>query len=229
MFRDASEAGRKGLESYPPKSLPEASSAAVGGHGEYLPAVIRLIRMERYREAKKLESAASRIFLLCLHPFWQALSKQVMMQGVDRAVADTWCAPRSRVYRVDPDAGYFPIDARFRGYRVGHQSRGARRRVSLSRCFQSWRRASGGAWSAARSKRIASTYSPTGENPLVTLSTHMDTVPPFFPSREDADFIWGRGSADAKGIIASMIGAAEGLLERGAQFRPALRRGRRAQ
>jgi len=53
--------------------------------------------------------------------------------------------------------------------------------------------------------------------PLVTLSTHMDTVPPFFPSREDADFIWGRGSADAKGIIASMIGAAEGLLESGAR------------
>jgi acetylornithine deacetylase len=52
-------------------------------------------------------------------------------------------------------------------------------------------------------------------DPLVTLSTHMDTVPPFFPSREDADFIWGRGSADAKGIIASMIGATEGLLESG--------------
>jgi len=51
--------------------------------------------------------------------------------------------------------------------------------------------------------------------PVVTLSTHMDTVPPFFSSREDADFIWGRGSADAKGIIASMIGAAEGLLESG--------------
>ena len=51
--------------------------------------------------------------------------------------------------------------------------------------------------------------------PVITLSTHMDTVPPFFPSREDADFIWGRGSADAKGIIASMIGAAEGLLESG--------------
>lgn len=51
--------------------------------------------------------------------------------------------------------------------------------------------------------------------PVVTLSTHMDTVPPFFASREDTDFIWGRGSADAKGIIASMIGAAEGLLEAG--------------
>lgn len=51
--------------------------------------------------------------------------------------------------------------------------------------------------------------------PAVTLSTHMDTVPPFFPSREDDEFIWGRGSADAKGIIASMIGAAESLLEAG--------------
>ncbi len=47
--------------------------------------------------------------------------------------------------------------------------------------------------------------------PAVTLSTHMDTVPPFFPSREDAEFIWGRGSCDAKGIIASMFVAAEKL------------------
>jgi len=51
--------------------------------------------------------------------------------------------------------------------------------------------------------------------PLVTLSTHMDTVPPFFPSREDSDQIWGRGSCDAKGIIASMIAAAEKLLATG--------------
>jgi len=53
--------------------------------------------------------------------------------------------------------------------------------------------------------------------PLVTLSTHMDTVPPFFPSREDAEFIWGRGACDAKGIIAAMIGAAEKLLGEGAK------------
>jgi acetylornithine deacetylase len=51
--------------------------------------------------------------------------------------------------------------------------------------------------------------------PLVTLSTHMDTVPPFFPSLEDAEFIWGRGSCDAKGIIAAMIAAAEKLLDSG--------------
>ena len=54
-----------------------------------------------------------------------------------------------------------------------------------------------------------------GERPVVTLSTHMDTVPPFFPSREDDEFIWGRGACDTKGIIASMITAAERLLEAG--------------
>jgi acetylornithine deacetylase len=48
--------------------------------------------------------------------------------------------------------------------------------------------------------------------PAVTLSTHMDTVPPFFASHEDSEFIWGRGSCDAKGIIAAMIAAAEKLL-----------------
>jgi acetylornithine deacetylase len=51
--------------------------------------------------------------------------------------------------------------------------------------------------------------------PVVTLSTHMDTVPPFFASREDADFIWGRGACDAKGIIAAMIAAGERLLDSG--------------
>jgi acetylornithine deacetylase len=51
--------------------------------------------------------------------------------------------------------------------------------------------------------------------PVVTLSTHMDTVPPFIPSREDDEFIWGRGACDTKGIIACMITAAERLLEDG--------------
>ncbi|GAC1663665.1 MAG: succinyl-diaminopimelate desuccinylase [Candidatus Acidiferrum sp.] len=51
--------------------------------------------------------------------------------------------------------------------------------------------------------------------PTVTLSTHMDTVPPFFPSREDSEFIWGRGACDAKGIIAAMLVAAEKLLVAG--------------
>lgn len=51
--------------------------------------------------------------------------------------------------------------------------------------------------------------------PHVTLSTHMDTVPPFIASREDDEFIWGRAACDTKGIIASMITAAERLLQNG--------------
>jgi len=53
--------------------------------------------------------------------------------------------------------------------------------------------------------------------PAVTLSTHMDTVPPFFPSREDTENIYGRGACDAKGILASMVCAVEGLLRDGVQ------------
>jgi len=54
-----------------------------------------------------------------------------------------------------------------------------------------------------------------GDTPVVTLSTHLDTVPPFFASSEDDEFIHGRGSCDVKGIIASMIFAVEALLEQG--------------
>src|SRR5579862_1560890 len=53
--------------------------------------------------------------------------------------------------------------------------------------------------------------------PLVVLSTHMDTVPPFFPSSEDEEFVRGRGACDAKGIIAAMICAAGQLLAAGAR------------
>lgn len=51
--------------------------------------------------------------------------------------------------------------------------------------------------------------------PTVTLSTHMDTVPPFFGFREDDEFIWGRGACDTKGIIAAMIFAVRELLDEG--------------
>jgi acetylornithine deacetylase len=51
--------------------------------------------------------------------------------------------------------------------------------------------------------------------PHVTLSTHMDTVPPFFPSREDDRHIWGRGACDTKGIIAAMVFAVRDLLVAG--------------
>lgn len=50
-----------------------------------------------------------------------------------------------------------------------------------------------------------------GEAPLVTLSTHLDTVPPFIPPRLDGGRLLGRGACDAKGIAAAMVCAAERL------------------
>lgn len=47
--------------------------------------------------------------------------------------------------------------------------------------------------------------------PRIVFSTHMDTVPPFIESSEDDQFVYGRGSCDAKGIIAAQIFAAERL------------------
>jgi acetylornithine deacetylase len=52
-------------------------------------------------------------------------------------------------------------------------------------------------------------------DPVVTFSTHFDTVPPFFASSEDDDYIWGRGACDTKGIISAMIHAVEALLVAG--------------
>ena len=54
-----------------------------------------------------------------------------------------------------------------------------------------------------------------GVTPDVVLSTHMDTVPPFFGSSEDDEFLYGRGSCDAKGIIAAQVAAADRLREAG--------------
>jgi acetylornithine deacetylase len=51
--------------------------------------------------------------------------------------------------------------------------------------------------------------------PAVVLSTHTDTVPPFIPSSEDGTRIYGRGSCDAKGIIATQVAAAERLRAEG--------------
>lgn len=51
--------------------------------------------------------------------------------------------------------------------------------------------------------------------PVVVLSTHIDTVPPFFPSSEDGEHIHGRGACDTKGILAAMITALRELLAEG--------------
>src|SRR5262245_25607180 len=39
----------------------------------------------------------------------------------------------------------------------------------------------------------------------VTLSTHLDTVPPYLPPRLENGVLHGRGSCDAKGIAAAMV------------------------
>jgi acetylornithine deacetylase len=56
---------------------------------------------------------------------------------------------------------------------------------------------------------------PEQPRPAIVFSTHMDTVPPFIPSSEDSTRIYGRGSCDAKGIIAVQIAAAERLRQDG--------------
>jgi acetylornithine deacetylase len=57
--------------------------------------------------------------------------------------------------------------------------------------------------------------SPEEPKPAIVFSTHMDTVPPFIPSSEDENRIYGRGCCDAKGIIAVQIAAAERLKQEG--------------
>ena len=51
----------------------------------------------------------------------------------------------------------------------------------------------------------------------VTLSTHLDTVPPYFAPRLDGDLLYGRGACDAKGIAAAMLAAADRLATAGEQ------------
>ena len=54
-------------------------------------------------------------------------------------------------------------------------------------------------------------FATPGETATIVFSTHIDTVPPFIPASEDDDYIYGRGSCDAKGIIAAQVLAAEKL------------------
>jgi len=51
--------------------------------------------------------------------------------------------------------------------------------------------------------------------PSVVLSTHFDCVPPFFPSRVEGARLYGRGSCDAKGILAAQVAAVDALRRQG--------------
>ncbi|MCZ7557665.1 MAG: M20/M25/M40 family metallo-hydrolase [Bacteroidia bacterium] len=58
-------------------------------------------------------------------------------------------------------------------------------------------------------------YAGLAAHPKVAFCSHVDTVPPFIPPRCDETHIYGRGSCDTKGIIASMITAAKRLIDEG--------------
>ncbi len=54
-----------------------------------------------------------------------------------------------------------------------------------------------------------------GVSTRMVFCTHIDTVPPFYQSSEDDEYIYGRGSCDAKGIAATMVLATVALREAG--------------
>lgn len=58
-------------------------------------------------------------------------------------------------------------------------------------------------------------FAQTSKTPRILFSTHLDTVPPFLPCREEGDFLYGRGACDTKGTLAAMMAAAEKLLSEG--------------
>lgn len=55
----------------------------------------------------------------------------------------------------------------------------------------------------------------TSGRPDIVLSTHVDCVPPFFPSRVEGRRLFGRGSCDAKGIVAAQVVAVDRLRQAG--------------
>ncbi len=58
-------------------------------------------------------------------------------------------------------------------------------------------------------------FASAGGRPRVVINSHIDTVPPWFASREDGEKIHGRGACDTKGVIAAMIAAGERLVGQG--------------
>jgi acetylornithine deacetylase len=58
-------------------------------------------------------------------------------------------------------------------------------------------------------------FAAAGGRPRVVLNSHIDTVPPWFESSEDEEFLYGRGACDTKGVIAAMLAAGERLRAHG--------------
>ncbi|HEY1302017.1 MAG TPA: M20/M25/M40 family metallo-hydrolase [Vicinamibacterales bacterium] len=58
-------------------------------------------------------------------------------------------------------------------------------------------------------------YARLDKPPKIVLSTHFDCVPAYFPSRVEGGLLFGRGSCDAKGILAAQVAAVEALRDAG--------------
>jgi acetylornithine deacetylase len=54
-------------------------------------------------------------------------------------------------------------------------------------------------------------FAAAGGRPRMVLNSHIDTVPPWFASRDDEEHLYGRGACDTKGVLAAMIAAGERL------------------
>ena len=65
----------------------------------------------------------------------------------------------------------------------------------------------------AEDRENAFAYSGSSRETKILVTSHIDTVPPFWPYERRGDEIWGRGTVDAKGSVASQIVAVESLLE----------------
>src|ERR1700722_7130577 len=59
-------------------------------------------------------------------------------------------------------------------------------------------------------------YSGKTRQTRTLVTSHIDTVPPYWPYERRGAAIWGRGSVDAKGSVATQIKAVEALLSPGA-------------
>jgi acetylornithine deacetylase len=85
------------------------------------------------------------------------------------------------------------------------------REAEAGRWLADWLRRRGYTVSEQPLERGCSNIVATVDSPVVVLSTHFDCVPPFFPSRVQNGRLYGRGSCDAKGILAAQVAAVERL------------------
>lgn len=64
-------------------------------------------------------------------------------------------------------------------------------------------------------RRNVFAYAGKSRKTRVLVTSHIDTVPPYWPYERKGDEIWGRGSVDAKGSVAAQVIAVQSLLDDG--------------